>query len=72
MTLNQTLASNLNELSQMVNTSTIDEFNMQAQKINELVNQTVEQVVTVETANNCTFGLAVVADLLSIASTEYG
>jgi hypothetical protein len=62
MTLNQTLASNLNEL----------EFNTQAQKINGLVNQTVKQVVPVETANNSTFGLAVVADLLSIASEEYG
>jgi hypothetical protein len=72
MTLNQTLASNLNELSQMVNSSTTDEFNTQAQKINGLVNQTVKQVVPVETANNSTFGLAVVADLLSIASEEYG
>ena len=72
MTLNQTVASNLNELSQMVNSSTTDEFNTQAQKINGLVNQTVKQVVPVETANNSTFGLAVVADLLSIASEEYG
>ena len=72
MTLNQTLASNLNEISQMVNSSTTDEFNTQAQKINGLVNQTVKQVVPVETANNSTFGLAVVADLLSIASAEYG
>jgi hypothetical protein len=72
MTLNQTLASNLNELSQMVNSSTTDEFNTQAQKINGLVNQTVKQLVPVETANNSTFSLAVVADLLSIASAEYG
>ena len=72
MTLNQTLALNLNELSQMVNSSTTEEFNMQAQKINRLVNQTVKQVVPVETGNNSTFGLAVVADLLSIASSEYG
>ena len=72
MTLNQTLASNLNELSQMVNSSTTDEFNTQAQKINGLVNQTVKQVVPVETANNSTFSLAVVVDLLSIASAEYG
>src|SRR5919106_2321950 len=72
MTFNQTLASNLNELSQMVNSSTTDKFNTQAQKINGLVNQTVKQVVPVETGNNSTFGLAVVADLLSIASEEYG
>src|SRR5919109_3189082 len=72
MTLNQTLASNLNELSQMVNSSSIDEFNTQAQKINGLVNQTVKQVIPVQTANNSTFALAVVSDLLSIASAEYG
>jgi hypothetical protein len=72
MTLNQTVASNLNELSQMVNSSTTDEFNTQAQKINGLVNQTVKQVVPVETVDNSTFGLAVVTDLLSIASEEYG
>ncbi len=72
MTFNQTLASNLNELSQMVNSSTTDKFNTQAQKINGLVNQTVKQVVPVETGNNSTFGLSVVADLLSIASEEYG
>ena len=72
MTLNQTVASNLNELSQIVNSSTTDEFNTQAQKINGLVNQTVKQVVPVETVDNSTFGLAVVADLLSIASEEYG
>jgi hypothetical protein len=72
MTLNQTLASNLNELSQIVNSSTTDEFNTQAQKINGLVNQTVKQVVPVQTGDNSTFGLAVVKDLLSIASEEYG
>jgi hypothetical protein len=72
MTLNQTLASNLNELSQIVNSSTTDEFNTQAQKINGLVNQTVKQVVPVQTGDNSTFGLAVVTDLLSIASEEYG
>jgi hypothetical protein len=71
MTLNQTLASNLNELSQIVNSSTTDEFNTQAQKINGLVNQTVKQVVPVQTGNNSTFGLAVVADLLLTASEEY-
>jgi maltose-binding protein MalE len=56
----------------MVISSTTDEFNTQAQKINGLVNQTVKQVVPVETGNNSTFGFAVVADLLSIASEEYG
>ncbi len=72
MTLNQTLASNLDELSRIVNSSTTDEFNTQAQKINGLVNQTVKLVVPIQTGNNSTFALAVVADLLSIASEEYG
>ena len=36
------------------------------------MNQTLKQVVPVQTGNNSTFGLAVVADLLSIASEEYG
>ena len=71
-TLNQTLSSNLSELSQMVSNSTVDQFNMQAQKVNGLLNQTVEQVVPVEAKNNAAFNLMVVADVLPIASTEYG
>jgi hypothetical protein len=71
-TLNQTLSSNLNELSQMVSSSTVDQFNMQAQKVNGLLNQTVEQVVPVEAKNNAAFNLMVVAGILPIASTEYG
>jgi len=71
-TLNQTLSSNLNQLSQMVSNSIVDQFDMQAQKVNGLLNQTVQQVVPVETANNATFNLMVVSDILPIASTEYG
>jgi hypothetical protein len=71
-TLNQTLSSNLSELSQTVSNSTVDQFNMQAQKVNGLLNQTVEQVVPVEAKNNAAFNLMVVADVLPIASTEYG
>jgi hypothetical protein len=61
--LNQTLSSNLNELSQMVSNSTVDQFNMQAQKVNGLLNQTVEQVVPVEAKNNAAFNLMVVAGI---------
>src|SRR5829696_6178265 len=71
-TLNETLASNLNQLSQMVNTSSTDEFGTQSQKINELLNQTVLEVIPSETADNSTFRLGVVSDLLSIAGVEYG
>jgi hypothetical protein len=71
-TLNETLASNLNQLVQIVNTSSLDEFDSQSQRINGILNQTVQQIIPVETANNSTFRLGVVSDLLSIAGVEYG
>ncbi|MDW3605004.1 MAG: hypothetical protein QOK67_08190 [Nitrososphaeraceae archaeon] len=71
-TLNETLATNLNQFSKMVNTSSVDEFDTQSQKINGLLNQTVLQVIPNEIANNNTFKLGVVSDLLSIAGVEYG
>jgi hypothetical protein len=71
-TLNETLASNLNQLVQIVNTSSLDEFDAQSQRINGILNQTVQQIIPVETANNSTFRLGVVSDLLSIAGVEYG
>ena len=71
-TLNETLATNLNQFSKMVNTSSVDEFDIQSQKINGLLNQTVQQVIPNEIANNNTFKLGVVSDLLSIAGVEYG
>jgi hypothetical protein len=71
-TLNETLATNLNQFSKMVNTSSVDEFDTQSQKINGLLNQTVQQVIPNEIANNNTFKLGVISDLLSIAGVEYG
>jgi hypothetical protein len=71
-TLNETLTSNLNQLVQIVNTSSLDEFDGQSQRINGILNQTVQQIIPVETANNSTFRLGVVSDLLSIAGIEYG
>jgi hypothetical protein len=71
-TLNETLATSLNQLSQMVNTSSANEFDTQSQKINGLLNQTLQQVIPGETAGNNTFKLGVVSDLLSIAGVEYG
>jgi hypothetical protein len=71
-TLNETLATNLNEFSEMVNTSSTDEFDTQSQKINGLLNQTVLNVIPSETARNDTFKLGIVSDLLSIAGVEYG
>jgi hypothetical protein len=71
-TLNKTLASNLNQLSQVVNTSSLDEFSAQSQKINVLLNQTIQQIIPIEAISNSTFKLSVVSDLLSIAGEEYG
>jgi hypothetical protein len=36
------------------------------------LNQTVQEVIPSETADNSTFKLGVVSDLLSIAGVEYG
>jgi hypothetical protein len=69
--LNQTLSSNLNQLSQTAVNSTVDQFNIQAQKVNGLLNQTIEKVVPVENRNDSTFNLMVVADLLPTAESEY-
>jgi hypothetical protein len=71
-TLNNTLASNLNQLSQVVNTSSPDEFGTRSQKINALLNQTIQQIIPIEAISNSTFKLGVVSDLLSIAGEEYG
>jgi hypothetical protein len=71
-TLNETLATNLNQLSQIVNTSSTDEFDSQSQRINGILNQTLQQVIPIQTANNSTFRLGIVSDLLSIAGEEYG
>lgn len=70
--LNETLATNLNQLSEIVNVSSIEEFDAQSQRINGLLNQTLQQVIPIGTADNSTFRLGVVADLLSIAGVEYG
>lgn len=71
-TLNETLSANLNQLSQMVNTSLAEEFNSQSKKISGLLNQTIEQVIPSAITDNNTFKLGVVSNLLSIAGKEYG
>jgi hypothetical protein len=71
-TLNNTLASDLNQFSQMVNTSSVDEFEKQSQKINRVLNQTIPQIIPSEALSNSSFNLGVALDLLSIAATEYG
>src|SRR5919112_4028342 len=72
ITLNETLKTNLDQFSEIVNTSSSNEFNTQSQKINGILNQTLQQIVPAEIADNSTFRLGVVSDLLSIAGVEYG
>jgi hypothetical protein len=69
--LNQSLSSSLNELPNMVDNSTIEDFKIRAGELNGLLNETISKVVPAEQRNNATFNLMVVADLLSIADVEY-
>ena len=71
-TLNETLSANLNQLSRIVNMSLAKEFDSQSKKISGLLNQTIKQVIPSATADNSTFKLGVVSNLLSIAGKEYG
>jgi hypothetical protein len=69
--LNQSLSSSLNELSNMVDNSTVEEFKTRATDLSGLLNETISKVVPTEQRNNATFNLTVVADLLSVADVEY-
>lgn len=71
-TLNNTLATDLDQFSQMVNTSSLDEFDGQCKRINGTLNQTIHQVIPRDAIDNSSFNLGVASDLLSIAETEYG
>jgi hypothetical protein len=71
-TLNNTLATDLDQFSQMVNTSSLDEFDEQSKRINGTLNQTIRQVIPRDAIDHSSFNLGVVSDLLSIAKTEYG
>jgi hypothetical protein len=71
-TLNNTLATDLDQFSQMVNTSSLDEFDKQSMRINGTLNQTIQQIIPRDAIDNSSFNLGVVSDLLSIAETEYG
>jgi len=69
--LNQSLSSSLNELPNIVDNSTIEDFKIRAGELNGLLNETISKVVPAEQRNNATFNLMVVADLLSVADVEY-
>jgi hypothetical protein len=71
-TLNNTLTTDLDRFSQMVNTSSPDEFDEQSKRINTTLNQTIQQVIPRDAIDDSSFNLGVVSDLLSIAATEYG
>lgn len=70
-TLNATLFSELNSLSQGVRTLSVEQFEEQSQKIDDLLNQTIIQVIPNDVRNNNIHTLAVIADLLNIAGDEY-
>lgn len=70
--LNQSLSSSLNQLSGSVDNSTIEEFKTKASDINGLLNDTFDKVILSQESNSTNFSLMVVADLLTVAETEYG
>jgi hypothetical protein len=70
--LNQSLSSSLNQLSGSVDNSTIEEFKTKASDINGLLNDTFDKVIPTQESNSTNFSLMVVADLLTVAETEYG
>ncbi|HZD35563.1 MAG TPA: hypothetical protein VE130_10190 [Nitrososphaeraceae archaeon] len=69
--LNRSLSSSLNELSRMVDNSTIEEFRTKVIDLNGLLNDTVSNVIQSSQLNNSTFNLLVIANLLSVADNEY-
>src|ERR671918_262708 len=71
-TLNQSLFSSLNQLSSSVDNSTIEEFRTKASDVNGLLNDTFDKVIPSQESNSTNFSLMVVADLLTVAETEYG
>ena len=71
-TLNQSLSSSLNQLSSSVDNSTIEEFRTKASDVNGLLNDTFDKVIPSQESNSTNFSLMVVADLLTVAETEYG
>jgi biopolymer transport protein ExbB/TolQ len=70
-TLNQSLSSSLNQLSNIVDNSTIEEFKTEATDLSGLLNTTVDRVIPSQEMNGTVFNLMVVADLLSVAENEY-
>ena len=46
----------------MVNTSSVDEFEKQSQKINRVLNQTIQQIIPSEALSNSSFNLDVASN----------
>jgi hypothetical protein len=69
--LNQSLSSSLNQLSNMVDNSSVEEFMTRALDINGLLNDTVGKVIPAQEINDSAFNLMVVGNLLSVADNEY-
>ncbi|MGA7370616.1 MAG: hypothetical protein WBX01_15925 [Nitrososphaeraceae archaeon] len=69
--LNQSLSSFLNELSKMVDNSTVEAFRAKVTDLNGLLNDTVSKVIPSSQLSNSTFNLMMIANLLTVADNEY-
>jgi plastocyanin len=69
--LNQTLSSSLNKLLRTVSNSTAEQFAIEANHTNQVLDQTINEVVPFSDRNNSKLNLKVVANLLNTAKKEY-
>ena len=69
--LNRSLSSSLDQLSNMVDNSSVEEFMTKALDINGLLNDTVGKVIPAQEITDSAFNLMVVGNLLSVADNEY-
>ena len=69
--LNQSLSSSLNQFSNMVDNSSVEEFMTKALDIQGLLNDTVGKVIPAQEIKDSAFNLMVIGNLLSVADNEY-
>ena len=71
-TLNNTLAADLTNITDMVRFVSAAEFSNAVQKAKELLNETSDAVIPSRLNDNLTFNAEVIIDLLNTAEAEYG
>jgi hypothetical protein len=69
--LNQSLSTSLSQLSNIVDSSTFEDFRIKASDINGLLNETIAKIIPAQETGNSVFNLMVVGNLLSVADKEY-